>query len=386
LELPTDSAQVAGFRVPASFVLCEGLIRGPSSSSRFRSGLLPCALHSLAHSLHPFRHIYVRMSSPGSSDFNTLGGLEVGVDISLFLLGVLLIQIYYYFEHFTNDRRRLKALVIVILVVEICHSIFIAHALYDITVQNYDITRGDLPWSLKLAVLAASFTDLIFECYSGFRIHIASRRWEFPILCCFIALFRFACNATAVVFTFVHAVSGLEMDQEWIILAPFVMGVILNFSIMIMLAFYNFYGGAGLPRNRPTIRRCLAFSVESGFVTWALILAMLVIAWTAPRSLLWISMHFIVAKTNSNAILITLNSRHLGVDTYNRNAFTRNRQSYRYPDSSPLDRMGNITVEQTQVTETINSTTFDHNSLYDRNEISLLDLPKDRKEFKKSPV
>jgi hypothetical protein len=54
-------------------------------------------------------------TTPLKGSFSVLGAFEIGVDVSLVLLGVLLIQIYYYFEHFSHDRRRVKTLVSVIM-------------------------------------------------------------------------------------------------------------------------------------------------------------------------------------------------------------------------------------------------------------------------------
>jgi hypothetical protein len=43
--------------------------------------------------------------------FKLLGSIEIGVDISLVLIGVLTLQLYFYFEHYRNDRRRIQTMV-----------------------------------------------------------------------------------------------------------------------------------------------------------------------------------------------------------------------------------------------------------------------------------
>jgi hypothetical protein len=44
-------------------------------------------------------------------------------------------------------------------------------------------------------------------------------------------------------------VGDLEVRFKGIITAPLVLGVILNFLIAVVLVYYSFLGGAGLPRS-----------------------------------------------------------------------------------------------------------------------------------------
>src|ERR1700748_3344524 len=46
-----------------------------------------------------------------SSAFKLLGVFQVGADVSFILLGVLLLQAYFYFEHYPNDRRWIQIMV-----------------------------------------------------------------------------------------------------------------------------------------------------------------------------------------------------------------------------------------------------------------------------------
>jgi hypothetical protein len=45
----------------------------------------------------------------GASLANTLGAFEIGVAVSLFLFGIVSLQVYYYNEHYENDRLEIKA-------------------------------------------------------------------------------------------------------------------------------------------------------------------------------------------------------------------------------------------------------------------------------------
>lgn len=49
--------------------------------------------------------------------FATLGSFEVGADVSYVLLGILLVQAYFYFEHYPKDRWFNKCLIYFLLLV-----------------------------------------------------------------------------------------------------------------------------------------------------------------------------------------------------------------------------------------------------------------------------
>jgi len=299
-------------------------------------------------------------------------------------MGVLFLQAYYYFEHYPNDWLRIRALVWIVLLVEVSHSVFVTHAMYDLTVTNLN-TPANIPKTAILAVLCNTFIDLAFESYCGYRIHVASQRWEFPIACWFFAFARWACNFTAVVIVFVNGFPAFVGGDSGLITGPLLTGVILNVAIASTLTFYTFFGGGGLPRSRPTSRRLMLFIIESGILNCLLMVVMLIASWAkdTKKTLLWLSIHHIVTKLNSNSILITLNSRHnANSDPFSRH--TRGRlgnQPRLRPNLSSIMGLGKINVATSKSTVSDGSTLTigDRSSLasqIEQNEICLLELSK----------
>lgn len=54
------------------------------------------------------------MANP-TGTFNIMGSYEIGANVALVLLGVLLVQAYFYYEHYPNDRVAFKALVAIMM-------------------------------------------------------------------------------------------------------------------------------------------------------------------------------------------------------------------------------------------------------------------------------
>jgi len=112
---------------------------------------------------------------------------------------------------------------------------------------------------------------------------------------------------------------------------------------------------------------------------------MLIASWAndTKQTLLWLSIHHIVTKLNSNSILITLNSRHnANSDPFSRH--TRGRlgnQPRLRPNLSSIMGLGKINVATSKSTVSDGSTLTigDRSSLasqIEQNEICLLELSK----------
>jgi hypothetical protein len=139
------------------------------------------------------------LPQPNPTSFASLGSFQIGVDIALVLTGILLLQVFYYFEHYSTDKVQVKAMVLsyshriskcvsdlmlgdvyivsqwlklvvktklnrLTSLLEVAHSIFMVHGMYVLTVATRsNSTSVHPPWSVKLAFLFSAIMDLAFE-------------------------------------------------------------------------------------------------------------------------------------------------------------------------------------------------------------------------------
>jgi len=114
---------------------------------------------------------------------------------------------------------------------------------------------------VTLAVLCSSFVDFAFEAYCGYRIRIASQRWEFPVVIWMVALARFGCNIASAALVFSVSLPEFITLHDKLLKVPYLSGLILNAFIALALTYYTFFGGGGVPKSKPTWRRILLFSI-----------------------------------------------------------------------------------------------------------------------------
>lgn len=170
--------------------------------------------------------------------------------------------------------------------------------------------------------------------------------------------------------------------HAWLFKIPLLTGLILNLAIAAVLAYYVFLGGGGTPKSKPTLRRCLLFSIESGLITCLFMLIIVVTSYIKTPNLIWIAVQFIVTKTNSNSILLTLNSR-LVVNTEMRSPTANTRSHLRNLHFSNRMPAHNLAIAKTQVTETTGEEGYNGagswSSQLDSNEICLVELSENGK-------
>ncbi|KAJ6498122.1 hypothetical protein C8R47DRAFT_1212446 [Mycena vitilis] len=67
----------------------------------------------------------------------TLGALEIGSTGSVFLFGILTVQVYIYQRTYSADSRFIKALVGAVWMLELGHTITTNHAVYYMTITAF---------------------------------------------------------------------------------------------------------------------------------------------------------------------------------------------------------------------------------------------------------
>jgi len=143
-----------------------------------------------------------------------------------------------------------------------------------------------------------------------------TKRWELPILFFAVALARLATTLTIVGLLFTTSVHDVLLDHKNIAVASLGLGFALDLVISLTLAYLLVRTPGNFPRGERNFKRILLFSVESGFVSFLLGIPMVITVSINSFNYVWLAFVFIIAKVNSNSILVTLNSRHALANSY----------------------------------------------------------------------
>ncbi|KAF8323559.1 hypothetical protein F5887DRAFT_1026056 [Amanita rubescens] len=242
---------------------------------------------------------------------NTLGAAFIGVVIASTLLGVSLIQAWYYYTH-QNDRWPLKTLVSAVMICDVMHQALITHTIYTylITYFGEAAQLGNIVWSLIAEVLFNGLTCLLVQSFLTMRVWRMSNRniWVTSIIVIFV-IAEFVC---VVVYT------GLAFPMQNFIqletlkrlsIAVNALAAAGDVSIAAVLCLLLHKSRTGFHRSNTMINKLILFSVNTGLLTSLCALASLISIVVAGENFIYIAFYFCIGRLYSNSLLATLNAR-----------------------------------------------------------------------------
>ncbi|KIJ07319.1 hypothetical protein PAXINDRAFT_19481 [Paxillus involutus ATCC 200175] len=218
------------------------------------------------------------MSDPAASVPTDYGPLILGGLIAFSLSGCLSMQFAVYWQIFPEEAWPTKLLVVTTWLLDLCHSAFVAVAIWDSLIVSYgDLSKIDvIPWSVGVSALppVATTIDEVFAAYSGDNSHdnIPSakvRYWhnEWPTtkdLCLSVHKHKFTVAGPVAILAFIRLVAASVSLAEMIRLKHysafvrpfpswvFTLGLILSAVVDIIITTSLCYS---LRSNRSSIAR-----------------------------------------------------------------------------------------------------------------------------------
>jgi len=240
----------------------------------------------------------------------TLGALELGVSVALFLFGVLTLQVYYYYSHHGGDGPYLKALAAIIWILELSRTIAMVDLNYHATITNRgtDSSSSVHTWALIAVIGICSLLDATFQIYYALRIKMVSKRWGIPLaaFCWCLSVVQFLLVMAILPLLFSMEISNFFMKHLQLLIIAFAIRVLLDFLTAMLLCYYT-------PRaeGRMSNRKWALLLIESGGPTFILGVATLIALVASSKTYVWFALAIILGVAQMNCFFAGLNSRHL---------------------------------------------------------------------------
>ncbi|PPR00402.1 hypothetical protein CVT24_004480 [Panaeolus cyanescens] len=187
----------------------------------------------------------------------TYGSLLVGVIIAAMFQGMLMVQAYNYYENFPSDRMKNKVVVFLVLI-------------WTFSRRNVWITLGLLILALAPVILEIHITTLIVKDTS---------------------------------------VAEYERNKTET-MALFIATAIADISIAGVMCYYLQREESAFEVTRSVVSKALHIVVGSGLATSLIAIGSLILYISVKNTFYFISLHFQLGRTYTNALLLTLNARH----------------------------------------------------------------------------
>ncbi|KAF8896460.1 hypothetical protein BD779DRAFT_587408 [Infundibulicybe gibba] len=243
----------------------------------------------------------------------TYGALLVGLIFATFLQGVLTTQLHAYFERYPKDPRYVKLLVIAVWITDTIHLVLISLAVYYFLVSIWGDTdtsrRSILPFNLHL-----TFVGLSTVMCQGFFLH---RIWIFSHYCLLVVVpLALGCCTNLIWHLYVsfRLVMNPPAPLSFHSYPPRIVALFsISAAVDIAIAFFLWFylrRGTGILEGRNSlvshvIHNIIATSMATSFLAVACLTAYL----SAPRTFVYMAMHFSLGRMYTTALMANLNSR-----------------------------------------------------------------------------
>jgi len=168
-----------------------------------------------------------------------------------------------------------------------------------------------IPWSLGVTVVLTAMVTIIVQTFFAYRIHRLSKGNWFvvgPILA--LACFRLGlASTTCAKMLIFENFDKFVASVSWVFTMGLVTSSILDFSITSCLLWYLRKARTGFAGMDQIVNTLSLYAVENGLLTSIAVVTSLGF-WLGMRyNLVFMAIHFAVAKLYANSLLATLNNR-----------------------------------------------------------------------------
>jgi hypothetical protein len=244
----------------------------------------------------------------------TLGAIEIGGLLSLFMFGLFNLQVFRYYRNYPKDSWALKSMVAFQWILEFTHAVFICHAIYVLTITDYmspEIMER-YPWSLSLS---SQFNGLIIFCAQTFFATRIYKCFESPYIPSFCWLLSFlhviGVTALTVYSMTMPAFHNDHHSLNWLITTTSVIGATADTIIAASLCFYLFNErrNSVSTKTHRIVDRFIATTMPTGLATCIAAIVLIICLLTLQHTFVWLGVLMFKAELFSNSMLANLNNR-----------------------------------------------------------------------------
>ncbi|THV00760.1 hypothetical protein K435DRAFT_963845 [Dendrothele bispora CBS 962.96] len=246
------------------------------------------------------------------------GAVLLGGLMAFSFSGIVAVQSMVYFKMYPRDLGSLKALVSVVWILDLLHSAFIGTALFHYFIKSWgvDTAIDNIHWSVALSVVVTALQTVIAHCFFAHKIYRSSQRNLFltiPILILAFCRLVAASATTGEMITVKHFSIFTHTFPGWI----FTTGLTLSSATDILVALCLFFLLQSMRKRIGTdssvmikvVDTLTLYTLETGALTCVCTTASLICWLTMPSNIVFLGLHFVIAKLYANSLLASLNTR-----------------------------------------------------------------------------
>ncbi|TFK32456.1 hypothetical protein BDQ12DRAFT_692463 [Crucibulum laeve] len=245
---------------------------------------------------------------------STIGALQIGSTFTVFLFGIVTLQVHQYYRRFGEDRWYVKALVAAVWLLELGHTVCVTFEVYRATIVYYGQPEKivSFPAFGAVTIIGGIITMLVQNFFAIRLYRVLPAPYRLVGLACLV-LSSLRCFTSLFAGVKAIDIESIALYRErWHSLVTTLLagGAAIDITIATaMLYFLIKKKGHAMERVARLIDRLVAYTIRTGLVTSVAATSVLICFQMMPYNLVWLALYTFLAKLYSNTLLSSLNSR-----------------------------------------------------------------------------
>ncbi|KAF8328094.1 uncharacterized protein EI90DRAFT_3065560 [Cantharellus anzutake] len=247
------------------------------------------------------------------------GAMLIGVIVCSILLGVLTVQVCSYYANFKNDPLWMKFWVAAAYAVDVLHQVFGSWLSYRYAVSLYTCRRclGEVHWSVGVVALLEPLSAGLTQLWFARRLYQFNKNqlWLVVLTVALSVISMIAGLASASIVFHRQYFIQFGGKDVWHVTIWFVAGFLCDVLVTVPVAWSLYHSRTGFRSTDRLLTRLAIWIINTGALTTTIALLGTVVYLVYPHTLIYISLHIVLASLYSNSLVAFLNRRGRGIRT-----------------------------------------------------------------------
>lgn len=251
----------------------------------------------------------------------TIGYEFVGYGLSMIIYGISVLQVYFYYMTYPDDRRLLKTYVATLFALDTACVVLVTHALYVTLIDNWGNVLGLLtfPVTFMVEYMVTCAITFLVQCWFAQRVYIISNGSYRapPLLIVAFALVALAAGFAISIRIFIVGPMEMAIEDSLFTRINVFIGqscatisdIIITVSLSAALYFNREQGPFRIKSTTAIINTLVIYAINRGALTIVIQVLHLVTFTAIANNANWMLWHLMLGKVYVNSTLAMLNAR-----------------------------------------------------------------------------
>ncbi|KAJ7314952.1 hypothetical protein DFH08DRAFT_790498 [Mycena albidolilacea] len=240
-----------------------------------------------------------------------VGPILLGIFLNTYLYGLVTNQYMNYVNYKFNDPAWIRAIVIILFVLDTTHSAVGIYAAWDLCVTNFNNPNvlGTVNWTIPFTAIAMATSGVVTQTFLIHRVFKLTKNKWLVVFLATLSIGGYVCGWIAAVKGGIMKEVGKLRQILLLFIGWLALFCIVDLLITAILIFVLVHSKTGFPRTDTIIDRLIRGAIQTGLFAAVFAMSDLFCYIFAPHTSFYMMFAYPLGRIYTNTLLDTLNTR-----------------------------------------------------------------------------